>query len=306
MSRLLLNIITPCTQTDNLELQHDSIVAAKGDLPIDIKWYTVFDSLKLDKLPLIRSDEIMVIPGYEGKEESVVGNAQVNWALSHIQEGFIHILKEDNLLHPGILSHFCQEALINASLGGLLVEQYLEDDEIRPIKAIPSFIDCAQFIVNTSLLEDNDRFLIGFTDSDGIFIQKIYNKHQDKFKEINKPLAYLKKVDEYRLLEKAPDTFGIGSLVKVNHDYFENHFSKLTNYMLFGTIFKVKRQYYRKLLITNIMAEEGVCLVTILPPRQSNIAWRHGKGTVIKFENREQAEKIFTLVTSTSNPPPTR
>lgn len=301
MSRLLLNIITPCTQIDNLKLLHESIVAAKKELPIDIRWHIVFDTMTDVRVEDIKSSDITISISYAGDKESVSGSAQINHALDHIKEGFVHILKENNLLHPEILDYLysstklcCPKAPNDKPLG-LLVEQYLEDDEIRPIKVLPSFIDCAQFIIHSSLI-NGLRFHLGISSADGIFIQQIYNKHYKKFHHVDKPLSYLKKVEEHRLLEKAPESFGVGSLVTINRENFDNIFSKVETYMIQGTIMKLRRQLSRKLIITNIIEEKGVCLVVILPPRKSNIAWRHGKGTVLKFETLEQAKNVFSLV----------
>jgi hypothetical protein len=307
MSRLLLNIITPCTQTENLELLHESIITAKKNLPIDIVWHIVFDTLcdvVFDTLSdatsdLIKSNEMLVLTSHTGDKESVAGNIQINHALSNIEKGFIYILRDDNLIHPEILDYLYRGAN-SVNFGGLLVEQFLEDDEIRlikpaPTKPISGFLDCAQFIIKTELVE-NLRFHLGIPNACGIFLQQIYNKHQDRFEIITKPLAYFRKVEEYRLLEKAPSSFGIGSLVTVNKDHYQNHFSKIETFMLRGTIMKLKRQFNRRMIIDNIMEETDVCFVAILPLRKSNIAWRHGKGTVLKFENKEQAAKVFTLI----------
>lgn len=301
MSRLFLSIITPCTKTENLGLLHDSIIAAKGDLPIDIEWHIVFDTLSDAKADEIKSNDILVSVSYAGDRESVAGSAQINYALDHINEGFVHFLKEDNLLHPEILNYLQSAAKIccpktpNEKPLGLLVEQYLEDDEIRPIKVLPSFIDCAQYIVHSSLI-NGLRFHLGISSADGIFIQHIYNNHQDRFHQVDKPLSYLKKVEEYHLLQSAPETFGIGSLVRADREKFDNEFSKLESYMMQATIMKIRRQLDKKLLITNIMHEGGICLIAVLPLRKSNIAWRHGKGTVLKFETLEQASKAFTII----------
>ena len=296
MSRLLLNIITPCTQTENLELLHKSIISAKKDLPIDIKWHIVFDTMSNVGADEIKSTDLLVSISYAGNTESVAGSAQINHALGSIKEGYIYILKDDNLVHPDMFDFFHKGLESQPSKSaGFIVEQYLEDDEIRPIKPLPSFIDCAQFIVDSSVVEDV-RLHLGISSADGIFIQQIYNKHQENFIFVNKPLSFLKKVDEYRLLEKAPSSFGIGSLVGIDNDHFFNTFSKITTFMIQGTIMKLRRQLRRKMIIANIMEEKDVYLVTILPPRKSNIAWRQGKGTVLKFETREQAERIFNLV----------
>jgi hypothetical protein len=305
MSRLLLNIITPCTQTENLELLHESIVTAKKNLPIDIKWHIVFhqcfdvyESQIFPELTAGAKDGITISKSYHDCDKELdneLDSSQINWALDYIDEGFIYILRENNLVHPDLFNYLYQRASNNPkAFGGMIVEQYLEDDEIRPVKPLPGFIDGAQFIINNSIIEDIRLHHV--LNADGFFLQQMYNKHQERFEIITKPLAYLKKVEEYRLLEEAPSTFGIGSLVTINKDHYHNHFSKIETFMIQGTIMKLRRQLHRKMIITNIMEEVDVCLVVILPPRKSNIAWRHGKGTVLKFESREQAEKVFSLV----------
>ena len=53
----------------------------------------------------------------------------------------------------------------------------------------PGLIDTAQFILSTNIIE-NTEWDIGSYEADGLFIKEIYNKHNNKFIFVNKPLCF--------------------------------------------------------------------------------------------------------------------
>jgi len=292
---MILNIITPHINATKLNLIYKSIITAKGNLPIDIRWYIVYDQppvLGFDT----NSTEIAITEYVHQDIKSVSGNAQINWALDQISEGFVYILDCNNIIHPELLLKLSNE-LKNVCVPcgkivkGMIFEQYLEDTEVRKVKVRPSAIDSAQFIIYRDIIGDT-RLHGGIPHADGIFIEEIFTKNQDKFIIIHEPLAYYNKIDEYLLLKDSPEKFGVGAIVTIDEEFYEAEVNRSLNPRLRGTIVLMSYLMGSKMKILNIHGD----VINVRPLRRSNPYYKNGNGGLLSLESYEKAEKSFKLV----------
>lgn len=298
---MILNIITPSTQPENLELLEKSIVAAARDLPIVINWFIYYPT-NLSDIPLTNPDPRLrvVQQGYcaANPEQIPVPSRTdlLNWALSDIEEGFVYVLLDDTLMHPGFIAELISQKQQDPKMQLMVVGQYLEDDTPREPVITPGAIAFAQYVADRNAIADL-RYKEDFQ-HDGIFAYLLHQTCMDATTIIEQPLAYAKKVEQLRLVNAAPQTFQIGAVVTIDEDYFLKTFTKikaidLETILLQRAATRLRRQLNKKALINNIIEDDGVYLVNILPLRRSHIAWRKGQGTIIKFPKKEYALNVF-------------
>lgn len=93
----MLTIITPCYRQHHLPLMFNSI-----DFNKITEWIIVYDTTK-DRLyqPIYHHPKIREV---ECNHAGISGNAQRNYGLSLVKDGFIYFLDDDNIIHPGFWS----------------------------------------------------------------------------------------------------------------------------------------------------------------------------------------------------------
>lgn len=195
---MLLNIITPMTRTENRVAIHDSIFQQENPGFI-IKWYVIVDNTEEDSLckegllpphPLQSMCHKLIF--FPSNGMGISGNIQRNRALECITSGYVYFLDDDNILHPDYL--ITMYDLINKNIGKTIItDQITKDGSYRltagPDKTKVCYIDTAQYTIPRIMIGDNRWSPFDYC-ADGNFIQEIYNRNQDKFVFINKPLCY--------------------------------------------------------------------------------------------------------------------
>lgn len=89
-----LTIITPCCRPKNLIKLKESI---KFDL-ID-KWIIVYDTSKDRRYTMQFQDNSKILE-LECNTPGVAGHPQRNYGISHVEDGYIYMLDDDNIIHP--------------------------------------------------------------------------------------------------------------------------------------------------------------------------------------------------------------
>lgn len=171
----MLNIITPCSRPENLEK-----ISASINIPrANYRWIVVFD---LEKVP----DNVPSnAECYAHKnKESMSGNAQRNYALDLVRDGYVYFNDDDTTIHQDLWSSI----------------KDLNNDFISFKQAWPSGvlrldgksvtlnnIDSHNFVTHSSLI-GNTRWVLNRYDADGLFANECWKKSRS-FLHIDKVLS---------------------------------------------------------------------------------------------------------------------
>jgi hypothetical protein len=187
---MIINIITAVSRPHNLKLIKDNLKSVFTKC--EVRWYLIFDSLKVDYFVPEDCYYFDFIPG------DISGAPQKNRALDLIKEGWVYFLDDDNLMHEEYENAFLENSnkVRNCNIGGIkckipvqgLVFSQLFVNGIRSI-AGPSGIDCAQFTFDRDIVEDA-RFPLDCYESDKGFFNGVYKKHRDKILFHDKLVTY--------------------------------------------------------------------------------------------------------------------
>jgi len=162
---MYLNIITPCSRPENLLTISKSI-----NIPVEnYRWIVVCDSEILPNNSLIPENcEIYL----HKNKNSVFGNAQRNYAMDMITQGYIYFNDDDTILHSDLWNN-----VQNINSDFIVFYQAFKNNAIRLKSNIIStgHIDSHNFIVNYNIAKDI-RWVLDKYDADGIFATACYNK----------------------------------------------------------------------------------------------------------------------------------
>ena len=174
---MFLNIITPCSRPENLKEISKSINIPKDNY----RWIVVYDSeIKMDSEFIPENCEM-----YNYKDtNSIVGNAQRNYALDLIKEGHIYLNDDDTLIHPNLWKN-----IKDLKNDFICFQQLYKDGQPRLFLNIVQvgYIDSHNFIVSKDILGDT-KFIINRYDADGYFAQECFSKSKNSI-YIPKPLS---------------------------------------------------------------------------------------------------------------------
>ena len=301
---MILNIITPSFQPENLKLLEKSIVAAARDLPIEVNWF-IYYPISKTHIPIVEPHPRLKVvqQGFcatDPEQIPVPSRANMlNWCLDDIEAGFVYVLSDDTLMHPQLISELISQKQKDPKMQLMVTGQHLEDDTIQEPTITPGAMSFSQYVADRTAIADL-RYTEEFQ-QDGIFVYRLHQKCADTTVIVKKPLSYVRKIEQLRLINNAPENFDIGSVVTIDEDNFHKIYTKLQavdqeTTLLQRATTRLRRQIGKKALISNIIEDDGVYLVNILPLRKSHIAWRKGEGTIIKFPNKQYALNIFKLI----------
>ncbi len=175
-----LHIITPCTRVDNLDKLFDSI--KPGASLLSLAWWIVFDILN-PSVPKDISyhtefrDGIEIITTGIGDPSFIAGKGQINHALEQINDGYVYVLDDDNIIHPAFFQWFAH--VIQGQYDAYFMAQEVYSQGPMWIRYVgpgmikETFIDQAQYIFRRNVIGD-DRFIQKYT-ADGEFAERIIN-----------------------------------------------------------------------------------------------------------------------------------
>jgi hypothetical protein len=172
---MFINIITPCSRPQNLEIISKSINIPREQY----RWIVVFDLL--DKPENIPDN----CEWYAIKDaNSTSGNAQRNFALDLITHGYIYFNDDDTTIHPDLW-----ENIKNLNNDFISFKQAWPSGELRlDGKNITlNNIDSHNFVMDYSLL-GNTRWILNRYDADGVFANECWLK-SGNYKYIDKVLS---------------------------------------------------------------------------------------------------------------------
>lgn len=189
---MFLNIITPLTRAENLDLMYKSIEKSviweyQWLIVVDAK--TVMDGIKIYP-PMEKNIKYYAYPS-DGGIRGISGNPQRNFALDKIKKGYVHFLDDDNILHPrfgAVLS-----LIENFPDCGVVTNQVWKNGNIR-LAATPrnmkvTYIDTAQWTVPVDIIGDL-RWETHNYCADGVFIQTLFEKYPKRFIFLPEGVAY--------------------------------------------------------------------------------------------------------------------
>lgn len=188
-----VSIVTPCCRQAKLETIYQSI-----NFDLIKKWYIVYDTSKN------RSYENVFdhpkIQELECSADGMQGNAQRNFGMELVEDGFIYFLDDDNIVHPDFWEtvptldpnyFYTWDQLRNKNgddsdwaLFSNETGRILKGDVVKVQR-----IDTAQFLVPKSLVYSLKWKLDDYK-ADGIFIQSVYDLSPWAHKYIPKVLCH--------------------------------------------------------------------------------------------------------------------
>ena len=174
---MFLNIITPCSRPENLITISESINIPKENY----RWIVVFDMEEFPNKELIPDNcEIFL----HKNPLSISGNAQRNYAIDMVKEGYLYFNDDDTLLYPKLW-----ENIKNLNNDFISFIQLDTNNNIRLIGDIIylGHIDSHNFMVNHKIVGET-RFILDKYDADGYFAMECRQKSVWPL-HINKPLS---------------------------------------------------------------------------------------------------------------------
>jgi glycosyltransferase involved in cell wall biosynthesis len=190
-----LHLLTRCTRLSNLKRIKESVFPS----PFNVVWHLIFDTTILKD---IDAELLQGLQNTNIRFHFAKGDGkdylypQLSQIISELEDGFVGILDDDNIVHPDFYKTLQQEILQNQDKLGFVYEQYiggtdftgLEVRKVGPQHMKLRHIDSAQYILHTKLYKL--RSYEGGYDADGRFIEPLYNMVPDEFHFIHKVLCY--------------------------------------------------------------------------------------------------------------------
>ena len=157
---MLLNIVTPCSRPENLEIISKSI-----NIPEDhYRWIVVFDFFEVpDNIP-------NNCKAYAVKDSaSISGNAQRNFALDLITEGHVYFNDDDTIIQPTLW-----DEIKETDADFISFKQSNQDGSLRleGVSVSIGNIDSHNFITSVKCI--NTRWVLNRYDADAVFAMECY------------------------------------------------------------------------------------------------------------------------------------
>jgi len=173
---MFLNIITPCSRPENLDVISKSINIPRNQY----RWIVVFDLLeKPENIP--DNCEWYAIKDVN----SMSGNAQRNFALNLVTHGHIYFNDDDTIMQPELWDEIKDEDVADF----ISFKQANKDGSIRleGVNVSIGTIDSHNFVTSAECVGDT-RWVLDRYDADGVFAHECYQKAKNK-SYINKVLS---------------------------------------------------------------------------------------------------------------------
>lgn len=193
-----LNIITRCSRLKNLRKVKDSIFTTDK---FEIAWYVMFDST------ILKDIDAEILSEIQEKKSKIFfiksipgdfGHQMINKAISDIQEGFVFVLDDDNIIHENFYENLYTSIRNNPDKKGFVFNQRIDGkdftgQEIRycaPELMRVSHVDMAQVVFERSLIGDIRINPMNYV-ADSIYIEEVYNRNNpNDFYFIDKIMCY--------------------------------------------------------------------------------------------------------------------
>jgi hypothetical protein len=163
---MFLNIITPCSRTDNLQVISESINIPKENY----RWIVVFDAKEIPaNVP--NNCEAYCIKD----NNSIYGNAQRNFALDLVTNGHVYFNDDDTIIQPTLWDEIHDKDYADF----ISFKQSNKDNTLRleGIEIAINYIDSHNFI--TSLECIDSRWVLDRYDADAVFAIECYKNAKE-------------------------------------------------------------------------------------------------------------------------------
>ena len=177
----MLSVITACSRKDNLQAIYESI-----DFRIIHMWYIIYDTSK-GRSYTHQFKGNAKIKEIDYDKEGVCGHPQINHAIDLIEDGFVYIVDDDNIIHDDFwktYKNLDSDYIYTWDQNRVREKRIAKGDKIQLF-----LIDTSQFIVPRKYIGDI-RWDNYKRNADFKFINTIHKKYSKKFKYINKTLCY--------------------------------------------------------------------------------------------------------------------
>jgi len=158
---MFLNIITPCSRPENLQVISESINIPKENY----RWIVVFDALEIPaNVP--NNCEAYCIKD----NNSIYGNAQRNFGIDLVTNGHVYFNDDDTIIQPTLWDEIKDKDYADF----ISFKQSNKDNTLRleGIEIAINYIDSHNFI--TSLQSINTRWVLDRYDADAVFAIECY------------------------------------------------------------------------------------------------------------------------------------
>jgi len=120
---MLINIITRCTRVGNIEQVKNSIFQKSK---FDVKWWLIFDTRDLKEIDASILESLQNVNCqtlfYEG-DEGDFGHQLINKAIDKIEDGFVYIIDDDNIIHDDFYEEVYNSMKKNPDKRGFVFSQ---------------------------------------------------------------------------------------------------------------------------------------------------------------------------------------
>jgi len=196
MEQPLFNIITRCSRTKNLLKVKDSIFNQSPN----VIWYVYFDTLHLKDIDadlLTQLQDLNIKITFKKSIPGDYGHQFINDAIESIQNGWVYVLDDDNILHEDFIQTLTSKIKENPDKRAFIFDQKVDGKDFtkldirvaKPENMKVQHIDMAQFILRRDLIGEM-RLKLGDYKADGYFIEEIYKMNSEDFFFINQILCY--------------------------------------------------------------------------------------------------------------------
>jgi len=214
------HFITRCSRPKNLQTVGNSIFN-KDTANYDLVWHVLFDESQVKEIPtsLLRYLLSLNCKIYYKQNRQDYLHTAISEVVETILDGYIHIIDDDNILHPEYLPILTDQIQKDAQPLIYLYEQKVDGKDftgldvrvVGPEYVKVSKIDMGQFTAHCSLITENiPTDYVG----DGILLEKMYNQSPEKFKFINKVLCYY----NYLQTLKEEPTYHLPRISVIGHE----------------------------------------------------------------------------------------
>jgi hypothetical protein len=163
---MFLNIITPCSRQQNLQVISESINIPRENY----RWIVVFDAIE------IPSNVPNNCEAYCIKDNnSIYGNAQRNFGIDLVTKGHVYFNDDDTIIQPTLWDEIKDKDFADF----ISFKQSNKDNTLRleGIEIAINYIDSHNFI--TSLESINTRWVLDRYDADAVFAIECYKNAKE-------------------------------------------------------------------------------------------------------------------------------
>ena len=161
---MLINLVTPCSRPENLA----AIAKSINIPPENYRWIVVFDAPTLPDIELPNNAELYA----HQQDESISGNAQRNYALALINDGYVMMLDDDTTLHSDLWSS------VKGYTSDIICWKQDNKDGTHRVDAgkfALNHIDSGSFMVKRPVIGDT-QWSVAVYGADGLYAVEVFTK----------------------------------------------------------------------------------------------------------------------------------